>query len=295
MSYPPHAVDPAEVLGAPPADRYGLLEFDVGWHNLAGIEAQLAAALRLFVVTRDPLDWLPDRGTAWATVNGSEDSDGLELPVYVKLDEVQGRMATSRGDIAAALGPLCAMALQGAMRCQGVALAGAYPELAFRGEVPALLNPESDRQPREAPNIAIRHAGWEPMGLGAIQDLVQDAFGPVDLDRSPVRLPETAAPRAGCPACAGNRFGFPGDLAGAQSSMCETHRGAAEHITESRITRARASNPAGWRAIGKGSARISGTPEPPAAPVPQRRRFPAGRNDPCPCGSGRKYKQCCGK
>ena len=20
-----------------------------------------------------------------------------------------------------------------------------------------------------------------------------------------------------------------------------------------------------------------------------------GRNDPCPCGSGRKYKQCCGK
>lgn len=21
----------------------------------------------------------------------------------------------------------------------------------------------------------------------------------------------------------------------------------------------------------------------------------AGRNDPCPCGSGRKYKKCCGK
>ncbi|MDE5777170.1 MAG: SEC-C domain-containing protein, partial [Lachnospiraceae bacterium] len=20
-----------------------------------------------------------------------------------------------------------------------------------------------------------------------------------------------------------------------------------------------------------------------------------GRNDPCPCGSGRKYKQCCGR
>jgi uncharacterized protein YecA (UPF0149 family) len=20
-----------------------------------------------------------------------------------------------------------------------------------------------------------------------------------------------------------------------------------------------------------------------------------GRNDPCPCGSGKKYKQCCGK
>jgi hypothetical protein len=27
-------------------------------------------------------------------------------------------------------------------------------------------------------------------------------------------------------------------------------------------------------------------PEPPA---------PAGRNDPCPCGSGKKYKKCCGR
>jgi preprotein translocase subunit SecA len=26
-------------------------------------------------------------------------------------------------------------------------------------------------------------------------------------------------------------------------------------------------------------------------PVPQR----TGRNDPCPCGSGKKYKRCCGK
>lgn len=29
---------------------------------------------------------------------------------------------------------------------------------------------------------------------------------------------------------------------------------------------------------------------------PQRRESPRiGRNDPCPCGSGKKYKQCCGK
>ncbi|WP_369126992.1 SEC-C metal-binding domain-containing protein [Paracoccus liaowanqingii] len=27
---------------------------------------------------------------------------------------------------------------------------------------------------------------------------------------------------------------------------------------------------------------------------PVRSKRP-GRNDPCPCGSGRKYKQCCGK
>jgi uncharacterized protein len=32
-----------------------------------------------------------------------------------------------------------------------------------------------------------------------------------------------------------------------------------------------------------------------ASPITQRRSAPkVGRNDPCPCGSGKKYKQCCG-
>ena len=26
-----------------------------------------------------------------------------------------------------------------------------------------------------------------------------------------------------------------------------------------------------------------------------RKKEKVGRNDPCPCGSGKKYKQCCGK
>jgi len=32
-------------------------------------------------------------------------------------------------------------------------------------------------------------------------------------------------------------------------------------------------------------------------PLPQPRQGARriGRNDPCPCGSGKKYKQCCGK
>ena len=30
-------------------------------------------------------------------------------------------------------------------------------------------------------------------------------------------------------------------------------------------------------------------------PQPARREKKVGRNDPCPCGSGRKYKHCCGK
>ncbi|NMB46138.1 MAG: preprotein translocase subunit SecA [Firmicutes bacterium] len=31
------------------------------------------------------------------------------------------------------------------------------------------------------------------------------------------------------------------------------------------------------------------------APIPQRRVVKIGRNDPCPCGSGKKYKRCCGR
>ena len=30
-------------------------------------------------------------------------------------------------------------------------------------------------------------------------------------------------------------------------------------------------------------------------PKPQTAEQKVGRNDPCPCGSGKKYKKCCGK
>jgi preprotein translocase subunit SecA len=37
-------------------------------------------------------------------------------------------------------------------------------------------------------------------------------------------------------------------------------------------------------------------PQAKQAQQPQQRQGPkVGRNDPCPCGSGKKYKQCCGK
>ena len=33
-----------------------------------------------------------------------------------------------------------------------------------------------------------------------------------------------------------------------------------------------------------------------AATTPWRRAYPkVGMNDPCPCGSGKKYKNCCGR
>jgi len=36
-------------------------------------------------------------------------------------------------------------------------------------------------------------------------------------------------------------------------------------------------------------------PDAPMPMKPQLRTESPGRNDPCPCGSGRKYKKCCGK
>jgi uncharacterized protein YecA (UPF0149 family) len=32
----------------------------------------------------------------------------------------------------------------------------------------------------------------------------------------------------------------------------------------------------------------------PSSPQPVRHAGKVGRNDPCPCGSGKKYKKCCG-
>jgi hypothetical protein len=285
--------DRADLLTAPPRDEYALVELAVEWYGLAGPEAQIAAALRLFVITRDPLDWLPDRGNAWVTSNG--DGNGLEIPVYVTRDDVLRCLASAGGDVAAAVGPRCETVVAGAIRCQGVLLAGGYPELAYRGKVPPLLGAHSAPGRLAPAAVTVRGPSWQPLGLAAIQDLVQDAFGPVDFDRSTIALPPSDTRLASCPACRGVRFGFPGDLSEAERAMCDVHRDAAGQLTASRIARARASNPAGWRAIGKASARTSGLPEPVAMPAPERRHTQVGRNDPCPCGSGHKYKQCCGK
>ncbi|QFT55960.1 preprotein translocase subunit SecA [Microbulbifer sp. THAF38] len=43
------------------------------------------------------------------------------------------------------------------------------------------------------------------------------------------------------------------------------------------------------------SALPESEPQQQAAPAPERRGPKVGRNDPCPCGSGKKYKQCHGK
>lgn len=206
------------------------------------------------MITRDPLDWLADRGCAWATANANGDT--LELPVYITRDEVQRQMHAGGTDLETTLGTVGESVLVTAAQCQGSIFAGAYPDLAFHGEVPRLLDQPPGVGGLGAPGLAVRSAGWEPVGLGAIQDLVQEAFGPVDLDRSAVALQPVATPNPDCPACGDDRFGFPGELGESAAQMCDAHRSEASIVTASRMDRAQASNRAGWRALGKASATV---------------------------------------
>lgn len=285
-----HAI---ELLESAPADEYSLVEFELEWDRLQGPDAQIAAALRLFVISRDPLSWLQDRGGAWATVNA--DGETLEVPIYITLGELQTRMEASGSGIEEILASLAATALTAALQAQGSILSGAYAELAVAGAVPRLVEGSATMSKESMPAAKPRSGRLEPVGLGVVQDLVQEAFGPVDFDRSTVLLGTATDRVLSCPACSRARFGFPGDLAESQDQMCPAHRSEAAAVTAVRIARARSSNPTGWRAIEKGSARISRLPEPGDMPAPQRRRSEPGRNEPCQCGSGRKYKNCCGR
>ncbi len=44
-----------------------------------------------------------------------------------------------------------------------------------------------------------------------------------------------------------------------------------------------------------GQYQMPRTPHAPAKQAPIKKEIKVGRNDPCPCGSGKKYKKCCGK
>ena len=50
------------------------------------------------------------------------------------------------------------------------------------------------------------------------------------------------------------------------------------------------------KVTGDGEAKLEGAPEEQSrGSVTLKKSDKVGRNDPCPCGSGKKYKNCCGK
>jgi CheY-like chemotaxis protein len=112
------------------------------------------------------------------------------------------------------------------------------------------------REDRGDPVWRLVSQGWEPIGLGAITDIVQDAFGRVELDRCPVELAPIPAPHRSCPGCQGGRFSFPGALTEAVSLMCPGHQRQAGAVTQARLEAAQTSNPDGWGALGEACERL---------------------------------------
>jgi hypothetical protein len=243
----------ARLLAAAPITDKRLLELSVTWTGLSRGRARMAAALRVFVITWDPLEFQAPRPYGFAAVNVG--SLGLEIAVYVpcwRLAELaKGRNVT----IAAVIGQLAGSAVVTAAEHEEDVVAGRYPDLAVARAAPDLLADPEAGVALGVPRIQADPSSWEDIGLGAISDIVQHAFGPVDLDRSLVELAILSPESPGCPACAGRRFGFPADLGESQAAMCETHRREADAVTEERLRRANRSNPPGWTALGNATIR----------------------------------------
>ena len=243
----------AALLAAPESER-ALLELRLAWPSLGEREALIAARLRVFLLTWDPFWWMRDRGWAWATATG--DGDAYEVVLYLALHDAVRRARETARTLADVLGDLAGSVLTVGAKHEQLLVAGAYPELAVAGEVPGLLSEPESARGLPAPVLELAAPGWEPIGLGAIQDLAQERYGPVDLDRSQVRLEPVAEPSPSCPACAGKPFGFPAELDEHRTQMCAEHAEQAQQIIAERLERAPASNREGWDAIVGGSSML---------------------------------------
>ena len=245
----PEVVD--RLVGAPPISEKKLLELGVSW----GHGPELARALLVFVLTWDPLEVFGPRPAAFAAVDGG--LGDLELALYVPFWSLRD-LARERGcTIASLIGALAGSVAVTAQARAAAVVAGTYSSLLMRGGAPDLCADLSGGAALGPADIALVSQQWDDIGLGAITDIVQHAFGPVDLDRSPVELSASPAPKSGCPACGGVRFGFPAHLSDSRELMCPAHQREAGSVINRRLARANASNPDGWAAMGDASARLS--------------------------------------
>jgi hypothetical protein len=202
----PHPV--AEDLAGPPDEEWALLELALEWPSLIDEQARVAARLRVFLLTRDPLDRIDRLAPAWATATGN--GDDYEVVVYLPLTNALTLADFDDTPVAEVLARLAESAIVVGAAHESLLVAGAYPQAQARSDAPPLLSdPVADlpsaRVSRRLADPVVRRvsAGWQPIGLGAIQDLVQARFGPVELDRTTVRLTAAGRSTADCPACRG--------------------------------------------------------------------------------------------
>lgn len=242
--------DVSEFLANPPLGEKKLFEIALTWDGLPPQQAAMADALRLFVVTWDPIEWRAPRPDAIATANIRPAEIVIYTPIWSATALAQ-RNGTTLADVFA---DLANSAVVTAAENAGAVTFGGYATLAVRGKVPDLLSARGTEAALAVgrPAIAAVSPEWEDLGLGAITDFVQHAYGNVNLDRSPVTLTSPGTSPT-CPACLGNSFGFPADLNESAEFMCPPHQDEVRSVTSSRLAQAENSNRAGWRMIGDAS------------------------------------------
>jgi hypothetical protein len=176
--------DIRQLLAAPPVLEKMLLELSAAWPRLSQSQARMADALRLFVITWDPLEWLAPRPAGFATAN----TDPIELVVYMPTWSLAELATKQASTMAAVLSAVAGAAVVTAAAHQDAVTSRRYPDLVRQRAVPDLLsNPTAGSALGQADILGVS-ARWEDIGLGAITDIVQHTFGLVDLDRSPVEL-----------------------------------------------------------------------------------------------------------
>ena len=88
--------------------------------------------------------------------------------------------------------------------------------------------------------------------------------------------------------------GQPSDCVGVVAFIA-TYRQGDQTIAHHEVSQFRRGEGGAWRFVeGDTQARVVDRP-PSSPPSASARAAKIGRNDPCPCGSGRKYKTCCGR
>ena len=117
------------LLADPPVSDTRLLELAARWQGLLPALAEMADALRLFVVTWDPLEWLAPRPEAVATANAWP----LELVVYVPVWSLADMARRRDTTVAAVLAELGGSAVTAAAAHQDAVTSGRYAELAAHG------------------------------------------------------------------------------------------------------------------------------------------------------------------
>jgi hypothetical protein len=126
------------LLADPPAMDKRLIELVVAWPGLTGGLARMADAVRLFVITWDPLAGMVQRPSGFATTNGA--AADLEIVVYLPAWSLMGTATARNSTVAGVMAALAGSAVVTASRHENAVLAGRYPDLAARGEVPDLLS-----------------------------------------------------------------------------------------------------------------------------------------------------------